>query len=62
MMAARRQLELIVGLLERVPILVGGAVALAEVMTGLVPADDTSADDVIGEATGSNSEPHTAPA
>jgi hypothetical protein len=61
----RRQqlLEVIVSLLERVPILLGGAVALAEVMTGLVLGDDRRADDVIPETTpGSDAAPRTAAA
>jgi hypothetical protein len=59
----QQQLELIVSLLERVPILLGGAVALAEVMTGLVLGDDGRADDVIPEtAPGSNAEQRTAAA
>jgi hypothetical protein len=47
----RRQLELIVSLLEPVPVLVGGAVALAEVMTGNNPIPETTP--------GSNADPPT---
>ncbi len=50
-------------LLERVPILVGGAVPLAEVMAGLVLGDDGRANGVIPEAApGSNAKSCTAAA
>jgi hypothetical protein len=59
----QQQLEVIVSLLERVPILVDGAVPLAEVMAGLVQGDDGRANGVIPEAApGSNAKLCTAAA